>query len=118
VLLPAECRQVIRWPNQKRCDTRWLRRKWIVSMVHHMPMAAPVAMAASTIMSALNMVFVVLLMIGWLVVAIRGPHLLKQWSYHSGVGGGMMYVGGSVVRSGGQKVGNQVGGSVAAMLKK
>lgn len=33
------------------------------------------------------------LMIGWMVVAIRGPHLLKQWAYHSGVGGAMMYVG-------------------------
>lgn len=70
--------------------------EWIANMIANMPMTAPVAMSADVAMTALNLIFAVLLMIGWLVVAIRGPHLLKQWAYHSGVGGGMMYVGTSV----------------------
>lgn len=72
---------------------------WIASMVHHMPLAAPVAISAAAGMAVLNLIFAVLLMIGWLVVAIRGPHLLKQWAYRSGVGGGMMYVGTNVGRA-------------------
>ena len=70
--------------------------QWIANMIAHMPMTAPVAMSADVAMTALNLIFALLLMIGWLVVAVRGPHLLKQWAYHSGVGGGMMYVGTSV----------------------
>lgn len=81
---------------------------WIAAMARHMPLAAPVAMADSVIATALNLVFAVLLMIGWLVVAVRGPHLLKQWAYRSGVGGGIMYVGTSVGRSVGQGYGKQI----------
>lgn len=65
---------------------------WIANMITNMPLTAPMAMSADVAMTALNLIFAVLLMIGWLVVAIRGPHLLKQWAYHSGVGGSMMYV--------------------------
>ena len=82
--------------------------QWIANMIANMPIAAPVAMSADVAMTALNLIFAVLLMIGWLVVAVRGPHLLKQWAYHSGVGGGMMYVGTSVGRSVGGKVGTNL----------
>ena len=76
---------------------------WMTALVHAGPaIAAPVAIPAATLMTALNVVFMIFLIIGWLIVAIRGPHLLKQWSYHSGVGGGMMYVGTTVGRNVGQ----------------
>jgi hypothetical protein len=39
-----------------------------------------------------RILLIVLFMIGWMVVAIRGPHLLQQWSYRSGVGGGGMFI--------------------------
>ncbi|MCL6562182.1 MAG: hypothetical protein K6U87_04160 [Firmicutes bacterium] len=32
-----------------------------------------------------------LLLLGWIIVAIRGPHLLRQWSYRTGVGGAMVW---------------------------
>lgn len=40
-----------------------------------------------------------LLQIGWLVVGIRGAHLLKQWSYSTGVGGGFVGIVGHVGRT-------------------
>lgn len=39
-----------------------------------------------------RILLVVLFMVGWMVVAIRGPHMLRQWSYRSGVGGGGMFI--------------------------
>ncbi len=76
---------------------------WMHALISAGPIiAAPVAIPAATLMTALNVVFMIFLIIGWLIVAIRGPHLLKQWSYHSGVGGGMMYVGTTVGRNVGQ----------------
>lgn len=66
--------------------------QWLHALVHHAPITAPLAIQGAVLMTAVNIIFTVLLMIGWLVVAVRGPHLLKQWAYHSGVGGGMMYV--------------------------
>lgn len=70
--------------------------KWMLHIVQHMPILAPVAFPAATAMSAVNLVFTLSMMIGWLVVAVRGPHLLKQWAYRSGVGGGMIYMGRTV----------------------
>ena len=67
--------------------------KWIATMIHQMPVSAPIAMVAAVAMAVVNTILALLLMVGWMVVAVRGPHLLKQWSYHSGVGGGMMYAG-------------------------
>ncbi len=65
--------------------------------MHAMIKAGPtVGLPAAAGMAVISMVFAIFLIIGWLIVAIRGPHLLKQWSYHSGVGGGMMYVGKSI----------------------
>ena len=90
---------------------------WIANMITNMPVAAPVAMSADVAMMALNLIFAVFLMIGWLVVAVRGPHLLKQWAYHSGVGGGMMYVGTSVGRTMGQNAGAKMGGRIGAFFK-
>ena len=70
---------------------------WMHALVGAGPVvAAPVALSAGVLMTMLNSIFLIFLIIGWLIVAIRGPHLLKQWSYHSGVGGGMMYVGTNV----------------------
>ena len=66
---------------------------WIYAMAHHMPVAAPAAMGLNVIVTVLNVVFALFLIIGWLVVAIQGPHLLKQWSYRTGIAGGLMYVG-------------------------
>ncbi len=86
----VESTQVLTSP----ADTRWLH-----TLLAHAPVAAPVVMSGDVLMAAVNIIFTVLLMIGWLVVAVRGPHLLKQWAYHSGVGGGMMYVGTSVGRA-------------------
>lgn len=86
--------------------------KWIAIMMRHMPIAAPVAMTASVAMMVVNTIFALLLMIGWLVTAIRGPHLLEQWSYHSGVGGGVMYVGSAA----GRKVGEGAGSRIASRL--
>lgn len=40
-----------------------------------------------------------LLQIGWLVVGIRGAHLLKQWSYSTGVGSGFVGLVGLVGRT-------------------
>lgn len=82
---------------------------WIAHLIRHMPIAAPAAMTADVAMTVVNIVLALLLMVGWLVVAIRGPHLLKQWSYHSGVGGGMMYVGTTIGRSGISSVGKRIG---------
>jgi len=67
--------------------------QWIQSLITNAPITAPVAMQADVVMTVVNTIFTVLLMIGWLVVALRGPHLLKQWAYHTGVGSSMMYVG-------------------------
>lgn len=78
--------------------------RWIATMLHQMPISAPVAMVAAVAMAVVNTILALLLMVGWMVVAIRGPHLLKQWSYHSGVGGGMMYAGQQVTSS---KIGNK-----------
>ena len=69
---------------------------WIYAMAHHMPVAAPAAMGLNVIVTVLNVVFAVFLIIGWLVVAIQGPHLLKQWSYRTGIGGGLMYISSTV----------------------
>lgn len=61
-----------------------------------------------------RILLVVLMMIGWMVVAIRGPHLLRQWSYRSGVGGGGMYLastmGGQHLQAAGKSIGTRVGG--------
>lgn len=85
---------------------------WIAHLIRHMPIAAPVAMQADALMTAVNVVMALLLMIGWLVVAIRGPHLLKQWSYHSGVGGAAMYVGTTMGRNAFQSAGAKIGGVI------
>ena len=53
------------------------------------------AFAGATVSDSLigaRVLLVVLFMVGWMVVAIRGPHLLRQWSYRSGVGGAGVYV--------------------------
>lgn len=73
---------------------------WIYAMAHHMPVATPAAMSVNVIVTVLNVVFALLLVIGWLIVAIQGPHLLKQWSYHTGVGGFAMWVGGQTASRG------------------
>lgn len=86
--------------------------KWIATMIHQMPIAAPIAMTASVAMMVVNTIFALLLMIGWLITAIRGPHLLEQWSYHSGVGGGVMYVGSAAGRSVGQHAGERIAGKL------
>ena len=84
--------------------------QWVTHLVQHMPLAAPVTvLSAGGLMMVVNLIMALLLMIGWLVVAIRGPHLLKQWAYHSGVGGGMMFIGTTMGRNG---LGNiRIGGS-------
>ena len=76
---------------------------WIYAMAHHMPVEAPAAMGLNVLVTVLNVVFALFLMIGWLVVAIQGPHLLKQWSYRTGIAGGLMFVGTSMGRSVGDK---------------
>jgi hypothetical protein len=48
--------------------------------------------------TAVRMIFVVLLMVGWMVVAIRGPHLLRHWIYRTGVSGFGLWVGGKCER--------------------
>ncbi len=74
---------------------------WMTALAHAGPIiAAPAAIPTATLMTVLNLIFTIFLIIGWLIVAIRGPHLLKQWAYHSGVGGGMMFVGTSLGRQG------------------
>jgi hypothetical protein len=81
--------------------------QWIATMIHQMPIAAPIAMTAAVAMSVVNTIFALLLMIGWLVTAVRGPHLLEQWSYHSGVGSSVIYAAGSAARSAGSSAGKQ-----------
>jgi hypothetical protein len=66
--------------------------------------------------TAVRMIFVVLLMVGWMVVAIRGPHLLRQWSYRTGVSGFGVWVGGNVGKSTLGIVGKKVGGSIGTFL--
>ena len=44
------------------------------------------------------MLLSLLLMMGWLIVGIRGPHILQQWAYRSGMGSGMISVGGFASR--------------------
>ncbi len=48
-----------------------------------------------------EMFLVILLMIGWAWATVKGPHLLQQWSYRSGVAGAGGYIGGMVMQSGG-----------------
>jgi hypothetical protein len=80
-----------------------------------MPVAAPAAMAVNVIVTVLNVVFALFLMIGWLIVAIQGPHLLKQWSYRTGFAGGVMHVGGYMAprivqtKLGGTRIGGYLG---------
>ncbi|MDA8336035.1 MAG: DUF6102 family protein [Peptococcaceae bacterium] len=40
------------------------------------------------------------LALGFTIATIRGPHLLKEWSYHSGIGGGGMFFGMNLMRYG------------------
>ncbi len=88
---------------------------WIYAMAQHMPVAAPAAMAVNVIVTVLNVVFALFLMIGWLIVAIQGPHLLKQWSYRTGFAGGVMHVGGYMAprivqtKLGGTRIGGYLG---------
>lgn len=82
--------------------------QWITTLLHASPIAAPIAIAASVGMTLVNAVLTLLMAFGWLIVAVRGPHLLKQWAYHSGVGGGAMYVGGVVGRNVGQSAGDKI----------
>ncbi len=49
------------------------------------------------------MLLSLLLMIGWLIVGIRGPHILQQWAYRSGMGSGMISIGGWGMRPVGQQ---------------
>lgn len=95
--------------------------EWIIAPTMPHGMLIVLAAMASTGLStaAVNVwvgykvLLAAVLMIGWMVVAIRGPHLLRQWAYHTGVGGALMYVGGSV----GRTVGTQLGGRLATFLK-
>lgn len=59
------------------------------------------AVMASAVVPVMQTLLVILMMVGWMVVAIRGPHMLKQWSYRSGVGGAGMFIS--------QKLGPRVG---------
>lgn len=101
--------------------TQWLTSpadtKWIATLLHASPIAAPIALSAAAGMTVVNTVLVLLTAFGWLIVAIRGPHMMKQWAYHSGVGGGGMYIGGSVGRSAGQSVGKNLGGRIGGFFK-
>ncbi|MCY0886096.1 MAG: hypothetical protein OWV35_09480 [Firmicutes bacterium] len=56
------------------------------------------------------LVLSLLLMVGWLVVGIRGPHILQQWAYRSGLGSGMISVGGLAVRPIGEHTQRSWGG--------
>ena len=49
------------------------------------------------------MLLSLLLMIGWLIVGIRGPHILQQWAYRSGMGSGMISIGSWGMRPVGQQ---------------
>lgn len=52
----------------------------------------------------------ILEMAAWAWLAIRGPHMLQQWAYHSGIAGLGGYAGGLVVQNGGlQRIGAYFG---------
>lgn len=52
----------------------------------------------------------ILMMLAWAWVAIRGAHMLQQWSYRTGMGGGMMQFGGMILSKGGPKAFFGLGG--------
>jgi hypothetical protein len=55
----------------------------------------------------------ILEMAAWIWVAIRGPHMLQQWAYRSGLAGMGGSIGGVVLQQGGlQKVKTFIGGKV------
>ena len=55
----------------------------------------------------------ILEMLAWAWVAIRGPHMLQQWAYRSGIAGMGGTIGGIVIQQGGlQKVKTFIGGKV------
>lgn len=56
-------------------------------------------MSSSVAGASASLVLALLLQIGWVVVGIKGPHLLKEWVYHTGIGGTMVGVGTQVGNS-------------------
>ena len=52
----------------------------------------------SSLRTAIMMVLSLLLIVGWLLVGIRGPHILQQWAYRSGMGSSMVAMGGVMAR--------------------
>ena len=59
----------------------------------------PLGLSTQEAIGATMALLTVLMMIGWMVVAIKGPHLLRQWSYRTGVGGFGVWVGGNMLRN-------------------
>lgn len=89
---------------------------WLMVVLAAMSTAGGVQIAGG-IWVGYKLLIAGLMMIGWMVVAIRGPHMLKQWAYHSGVGGGAMYIGGSIGRSAGTSMGKKLSGRIGGFFK-
>lgn len=64
----------------------------------------------SSLRTAVMMILSLLLMVGWLLVGIRGPHILQQWAYRSGMGSHMIAAGGFIARPFSQGAQGQVAG--------
>lgn len=48
----------------------------------------------------INLILALVMQVGWLVVGIRGPHMMKEWAYHSGAGSTFVGTGVSVGQQG------------------
>lgn len=82
---------------------------WLASVARAtLPIGGFGPVAIGLMETAVRMIFLVLLMVGWMVVAIRDPHLLRQWSYRTGVSGFGVWVGTTVGRNAGTKATNKL----------
>ncbi len=79
---------------------QWLGLKGMLASVQ--PLMDGIATSAGAAAAATpEMFLVILLMLGWAWATVRGPHLLQQWSYRSGLASAGGYVGGVVLNQGG-----------------
>lgn len=80
----------------------WWKNLVVLSMalpVQWLALKGMVATTTTSMMTTPEGAFVgFLAMLAWLFVALRGPHMIQQWSYHSGVGGGISYAGSQTMR--------------------
>ncbi len=89
---------------------QWLGLKGMLATTQ-LAMDGSSASAGGAAMTSISIFLIIILMLSWAWATIRGPHLLREWSYRSGIGGSVGYIGGMYMQNGGlQKLGGFFGG--------